>query len=91
MNFPFICRSISAALAYRVYTSQLIRYCSSCGSYHDFLFRGLLPKRKLNHGFSRTWLTVTEWLCHKWPRICSVCHTHNPVLSSFMAYHWVCN
>ena len=21
-----------------------------------------------------TWLTVMEYLCHKWPRICSTCH-----------------
>jgi len=29
--------------------------------------------------------------CHKWPRICSTCRKDFPVLSSFMAYHWVCN
>jgi len=23
--------------------------------------------------------------------MCSVCRNHNPVLSSFMTYHWVCN
>ena len=22
------------------------------------------------------WLTVMEYLCHKWPRICSTCHKH---------------
>jgi len=38
-----------------------------------------------------TWLTVREYLCHKWPRICSTCHKHFPVLSSFMTYHRVCN
>ena len=38
-----------------------------------------------------TWLTITEYLCHKWPRICSICCHHNPVLSSFMTYHRVCN
>jgi hypothetical protein len=38
-----------------------------------------------------TWLTVTEYLCHKWPRICSTCRKHFPVFSSFMTYHWVCN
>jgi hypothetical protein len=33
-------------------------------------------------------LTVaTMTVNHKWPRICSVCHNHNPVLSSFMTYH----
>ena len=32
-----------------------------------------------------------EYLCHKWPRICSVCRKHFPVLSSYMIYHRVCN
>jgi len=27
-----------------------------------------------------TWSTATKCLCHKWPRICSVCRNHNPVL-----------
>ena len=36
-----------------------------------------------------TWLTVTEYLCHTWPRICFVITTL--VLSSFMTYHRVCN
>ena len=27
---------------------------------------------------------------HQWPRICSVCHNHNPILPAFMTYHWVC-
>jgi hypothetical protein len=34
-----------------------------------------------------TWLTAMEYLCHKWPRICSTCRKHFPVLSSFMTYH----
>jgi hypothetical protein len=38
-----------------------------------------------------TWLTVMEYLCHKWPRICSTCRKQFPVLSSFMIYHRVCN
>jgi hypothetical protein len=38
-----------------------------------------------------TWLTVMGYLCHKWPRICSTCRKHFPVLSSFMTYHRVCN
>ena len=38
-----------------------------------------------------TWLTAMEYLCHKWPRICSTCRKHFPVLSSFMTYHQVCN
>ena len=28
-----------------------------------------------------------EYLCHTWPRICSTCRTHFPVLSLFMTYH----
>jgi hypothetical protein len=35
--------------------------------------------------------TVTENLCHKWPRICFTCRKHFPVISLFMTYHWVCN
>jgi hypothetical protein len=31
-----------------------------------------------------TWLTATEYLCHKSPWICSTCRKHFPVLSSFM-------
>jgi hypothetical protein len=53
-NFPFICSNIRAAPAYgvHVYISQLIRYSRACGSYQDFLDRGLLPTRKLlNQGF----------------------------------------
>ena len=36
-------------------------------------------------------LIVREYLCHKWARMCFVCRNHNPVLSSFTTYHWVCN
>ena len=52
VNFPFICSNIPAAHAYGVYISQMIRYSIACGSYQDFLDRGLLLKRKLlNQGF----------------------------------------
>jgi hypothetical protein len=37
------------------------------------------------------WLTVTEYVFHKWPWICSVCRPCNQVLSSLMTHHWVCN
>jgi hypothetical protein len=44
--------NIPAASAYGVYISQLIRYSRACGSYQDFLDRGLLLTRKiLNQGF----------------------------------------
>jgi hypothetical protein len=47
VNLPFICSNIPAAPAYGVYISQLIRYSRACGSYHDFLDRGLILTRKL--------------------------------------------
>ena len=34
-----------------------------------------------------SWLTVTEYPCHKWLRICSICRKYFPVLNSFMIYH----
>ena len=46
-NFQFICSTIPAAPAYGVYISQLIQYSRACGSYQDFLNRGLLLTRKL--------------------------------------------
>jgi hypothetical protein len=42
VNFPFICSNISAAPAYGVYISQLIRYSRACGSYQDFLDMGVV-------------------------------------------------
>jgi hypothetical protein len=46
------CSNIPAAPAYIVYIFQLIRYSRDCGSYQDFLDRGLLLTRKLlNQGF----------------------------------------
>jgi hypothetical protein len=76
VSIPFICSNILAAPVYGVCISQLIRYTKACCSYHDFLDRGL---------------TVMEYICHKWPRICSTWRTHFPVLSSFMTYHQICN
>ena len=52
VNFPFICCNIPAAPTYGVYISQRIRYSRACGSYQDFLDRGLLlTKKLLNQGF----------------------------------------
>ena len=56
--------NIPAAPAYGVYISQLIRYSRACGSYHDFLDRGLLLTRKLlNQGF--LWVTSVEVITSK--------------------------
>jgi hypothetical protein len=51
VNFPFICSNIPAASAYEVFISQLIRYSRACGTYQDFLDRGLLL----------TWLCWPLW------------------------------
>ena len=107
VNFSFICSNIPATPAYGVYLSQLIRYLRACGSYQDILDRGLLLTMKMqNQGFlvvklshrfenfavaTMTLLTVREYLCHKWSLMYSVCRNHNPVLSSFVAYHRVYN
>ena len=47
VNLPFICSNTPAAPVYGVYISQLIRYSRACGSYRDFLDRGLLLTKKL--------------------------------------------
>ena len=51
VNFPFIYSHILAAPApaYEVYISQMIRYSRRCGSYQNFLNKGLLLTRKLLH------------------------------------------
>jgi hypothetical protein len=52
VNFPFIYSNIPAAPVYEIYMSQLIQYSRACGSYQDFLDRGLLLTSKLlNQGF----------------------------------------
>jgi hypothetical protein len=71
----------------------------ACGAYQDFLERGFVLTRKLlNQGFllvqlkshferltvaTMTCFTAMEYLCYKWPWICSTCRKHFPVLSSF--------
>ena len=48
VNFPFICSNMLAAPAY---IFQFMRYSRACGSYQDFLDRGLLLTRKLLRKF----------------------------------------
>ena len=89
MNFLFICSNIPAAPAYGVYISQLIRYSRACGSYQDFLDRGLLLTRKLLN--QRFFLVKLQWLIRNFyrrhhdlvdryriSRICSTCRKHIP-------------
>jgi hypothetical protein len=50
--FPFICYKIETTPVYGIYNSQLIQFSRACGSYQDFLDRGLLKSRTLlNQGF----------------------------------------
>jgi len=68
--------------------------CQRC-----YLIEGLLLTRKLlDQWFLLVKLNSSlqkfygmEYLCHKCPWIWSTCRKHFPVLSSFMAYHRVCN
>jgi hypothetical protein len=100
--FQFIYSNILAHLHIE-YISQMIRYFRACGSYHSFRYRGLLLTRKLlDQGMILIKLKSSHRifygrhhdlvkLCHKWPRICSVCRYHNQVIFLFMTYHRVCN
>ena len=65
VNFPFLCSNIPASSAYGIYLSHLIRYSRTCGSYQDFLGRGLLLTRKLPNQivFSRVRVTQSLVLC----------------------------
>jgi hypothetical protein len=82
------------------------RACGSCHDFPDrgllltrnlmtqvFLVLKLMPSLGMFYDCHHDLVTppVTEYLCHKWPWICSICRNHNPVLSSFMTYHRVCN
>ena len=89
-------RSASPIFEISTFFWHLIWYSRACGSYHDFLDRGLLLiKKLLNQGFplvqwkpsfrhftvaTMTWLTRTESMS----QICSICRKHFTVLSSFM-------
>jgi hypothetical protein len=84
VKFPFIYSNIPAAPAYGIYISQLIRYSRACGSYRDFLDRGLLLTRKLlDQGFLFVKLKSSHrniydwsppWL--GWP-LCHICVTND--------------
>ena len=67
------------------------------GSHQDFLDKGLLLAWKLlkqrfllvkmKSSLRKFDLVNRYWMsCHIWPRICSICCKHFPVLSSFMTY-----
>jgi hypothetical protein len=102
VNFPFICSNIPAAPVYGVDISQLIRYSRACGSYKDFLDRGLLLTWKLlNQGFlllKLKSLLRTFYGCHhdlgdrygiSVSRVCSTCRKHFQFRS--FPYSWLVN
>ena len=82
---------IPAAPAYRVYI-YLSWYSRACGSYQDFLDRVAVDKESTESRVhicyveiitskvlpSPPWLGWLLWiyLCHKWARMCSICHKH---------------
>ena len=73
-TFPFICSNIWTVHVYGVYISQLIRYSRACGSYHDFLDRGLLLARKLLNLINSKVLRSPPWL--GWP-LRNICVTND--------------
>ena len=78
-----------------------LRICAICRSHHHALISSSMIyhtiwflKMLLTCDLSRCWpfwLGSLVLLRHKWPRICSTCCKHFPVLSPFMIYHRVCN
>ena len=52
---------------------------------NQWLIRVQLKSSFLNYNVHHRWLTVTDYMCHKWLRTCSDCRNHNPVLS---AHSW---
>ena len=85
----------------------MIRYSRACGSYQDFLDRGLLITRKLlNQGFLLVKLksSLRKFFGRHHDLVdrngisvsqmttdCSTCRKHFPILSSLTTYYRVCN
>jgi hypothetical protein len=88
LNLPFtsIC-NIPAAPAYGVYISQLIRYSRACGSYQDFIDRGLLLTRKLlNQGFLL--VKLKSWLRKLYGRHHDLRDNQNPYIEEEQTTQW---
>ena len=73
VNFPFKSSNIPAAPAYIIYKSRFIRYSRACGSYQNFLDRGLLLTRKV---LKQVFLLVTLKSWHGWP-LWNICVTNH--------------
>jgi hypothetical protein len=92
----FVCKSLKIMSSYYIYNINVhtILFGSIINSHIILFFHWNLKYR--NYTIIKTkwcfsWLTAMEYLCHKWPWICSTCRKHFPVLSSFMIYDRVCN
>ena len=107
MNFPVLCSNIPTASAHGWYIFQLIRYSGACGSYYDLLDRRLLLTRmllnqvflvvklksslRMFYGRHHDLVNCYGMSVSQTTTISSVCRNLNPVLSSFLTYHRVCN
>ena len=82
--------------------NNILSWCCSCHffffvgtkiiiPYSFFVFKAV-GRVDIVHHFetftvaTTTWLTVMQYMCYKWLRICSTCRKHFPGLSSFMTY-----
>jgi hypothetical protein len=54
-------------------------------------FQVVRLKSSLRNFYDHHHVLITEYLCYKKPRMCSVGINNNPILSSVMAYHRLCN
>ena len=70
VNFPLKCCNIPTARVYEIYILSVdtVPYSKACGSYPDFLAKGLMLTRKLlkwlswSHYFERFMLAIMTWL-----------------------------
>ena len=99
VDFPFICSNLPAALAYGVYFSELIRHFRACGSYHDFLDKGL-TRKLLNQRFLVLKLKSSLRKCYGCPQalvtiadyLCQNDHGYVPfvvILIQSLPYSWL--
>ena len=86
VNDSFVQSIIQSAPAYEIQNSHLICYSRACSSYHECLefSKGSYAKFVRFTIATIIWLTATENLCCKIPRIQYICRNHNLVLSPFI-------
>ena len=81
----------TSILLLHIFHTLIVLYMNNPLQCENFIFHNrLLSTKQLSwsHHFesftvaTMTWLTVMEYLCHKWPRICSTCRKHFPGVTS---------